>query len=208
MPNWLGVEVPPGLLASEVMPVDEGPIKLRCLILWDPEPGPAGSLPGLKDGLAAELREALMLLLIERAKRWCLTISPEPPLLVSEAELSAAALGAEAVLIVRPTMARLGKSHAEDIRGDLAHGCGVIFGATLGGGWYLLTMSPVRQDLLDAAGNGTDGTAGDLLAAATKGADLEAGMLRAERNLETLDDLAAARVDPMTPEDIAALIRI
>ncbi|MEI7559272.1 MAG: hypothetical protein WCJ63_01655, partial [Actinomycetes bacterium] len=84
----------------------------------------------------------------------------------------------------------------------------VIFGATLGGGWYLLTMSPVRQDLLDAAGNGTDGTAGDLLAAATKGADLEAGMLRAERNLETLDDLAAARVDPMTPEDIAALIRI
>jgi len=177
---------------------------IKAVVLVD---APAGSsLPALEGALPLDRREALSGALLRRTGEWAKTLTGMEPSVVEIDGLAAATAGAETVVIVRPALVRLSLDHAHDVRDDLAHGCGLVVGPTLTGGWYLLALSPVNQDLIQAAGDGTSGTAGSLLAAAQNVSGLEVGLLGAERDLVRPADVKAAQADPLVDLEISRLI--
>ena len=177
---------------------------LRAIVLIESAEG--GSLRGLSGQLDEQARSALSAALLTRTREWAASVSGASPVECNLAGLAAAADGAEAVLVLRPALISYGESLTDDLRSDLSAGCGLVVGPTLTGGWYLLALSPTNLDLLKAAGDGGARSAGGLLAAAREVAGLEAGLLRAERDLVTDADLRAAQADPLIDPEIAALI--
>ena len=145
--------------------------------------------------------------LLRRTKDWAreLTgVDPEVLELPRDAERLASAEGA--VLLLRPALVRLSPEQSSDLIDDLQAGCNLIFGPTLAGGWYLLALNPADPDLVAAAGDGSPGSAGRLLAAARHRESIEVGMLRAERDLNADSDLRAAAADPLVDIELSRLL--
>ena len=179
-------------------------VELRALVLV--ENPDLGVLPGLAGQLDNAAREALSSKLLDRATEWATTVAAGEPVVTDLKGLAAAADGAESLLVLRPALISYGAGLAADLRSDLDAGCGLIVGPTLTGGWYLLALAPANLDLLRAAGDGGPRSAGGLLGAARGVPNLEAGLLRAERDLVSDADLRAAQADPLVDPEVAALI--
>ena len=126
--------------------------------------------------------------------------------IVEPSGIAAASQGATTLVLVRTALVRLAAGHAEDVKGDLKSGCGLVIGPTLVGGWYLLAFQPPADQLIEAAGDGSAGSAGSMIAAARGLRDIEVGLLRAERDLVRSADLTAARSDPLIDIELVGLL--
>ncbi len=107
------------------------------------------------------------------------------------------------LLVVGTDLPALAPAHAAAALADLAAGCDVAIGPALGGGYYLIALPAPRRDLfaLPPGAWGTDEVMALTLGVARQ-ADLAVGLLRAERDLDTPADAAAALADPLTPAAI------
>jgi len=182
---------------------------IRCFVLVDEQSGIA--FPELArrapSDAARKGLEDLAGALLRRTKDWARELigaDPEVLELPREAERLASAEGT--VLLLRPALVRLSPEQAGDLVDDLEAGCNLIFGPTLAGGWYLLALNPADADLIAAAGDGSPGSAGRLLAAARHHDGMEVGMLRAERDLNVDSDLRAAAADPLVDIELTRLL--
>ncbi len=110
-------------------------------------------------------------------------------------------------LIVGTDLPALAPAHAAAALADLAEGSDLAIGPALDGGYYLLALPAPRAGLfaLPPDAWGTEQVMALTLGAAGA-ADLEVGLLRAERDLDTPDDAAAALADPLTPAEIRAAL--
>jgi uncharacterized protein DUF2064 len=183
--------------------------------------GPAVLLARLGDGgrrelansLGSERGRAVAELLEAQAESWARE--------AGEGELHVADLGASLaeqvgwiaeqesrpVVVVWPSLARLRPDLRPAIVGDLAAGCDVVFGPLVDGGLYLLGFQrplPLVTDLLGGEVQ-PDGFTASMSVAADSG--LEIGYLRPERSLASLDGVALALADPLTPENIRQLLK-
>jgi hypothetical protein len=186
-------------------------------------PGPA-CLAGLAPRLDAAARRRLQLLLIARAVGWAAgaTRGDRRVLLVLEggaaddaavvaalpAGVQVVAAGAPArlpgpVLLAGAAWPRVGPEHAAAAWADLDAGAAAVYGPALDGGAYLLALAePPPGPLALPAGPGGLGRA--MEAARMRGEEI--GLLRHERALADVEDLAAFMADPrLAPELRAAL---
>ena len=167
---------------------------------------------------AAEVGEAWIAVAPERAEDEVRPLVPATARLVAQrgaehGERIAAAVdevleGGERPLLIAGTREpRLGRAHAEAALSDLAAGCDLVFGPALTGGFYLVGITRARPELfaLPSDAWGTPRVMEGMLDAARAEA-LEVGLLRPERGLVTAADARAARLDPLTPPEIAALL--
>ena len=113
-------------------------------------------------------------------------------------------LDAGPLLIARADCPWLGPDHAAAAIGDLDAGCGVVFGATLEGGWYLAGLREPRAELLGV----TEGVGGGIGPVVRRARELgiEVGMLRHERVLAAPGDVAALLADPVLPAELRSAI--
>jgi hypothetical protein len=115
-----------------------------------------------------------------------------------------ARIGRGPLLIARADCPQLGPVHAAAALDDLAAGCGVVFGATLEGDWYLAGLRDPRPELLTVADERAGGIAPVIRRARELG--VEVGMLRHERVLATPEDAAALLADPLLDTELRAAI--
>jgi hypothetical protein len=115
-----------------------------------------------------------------------------------------ARIGRGPLLIARADCPQLGPVHAAAALDDLAAGCGVVFGATLEGDWYLAGLRDPRPELLTVADERAGGIAPVIRRAHELG--VEVGMLRHERVLATPEDAAALLADPLLDTELRAAI--
>ena len=111
------------------------------------------------------------------------------------------------LLIVWPELPRWRPDHAEAALTDLADGCQVALGPVFDGGFYLLALARPLSGLLGlltATWRSVDGLG--IALAAAQSADIEAGMLRAERALRTPGDVRAALADPLLDDELRAVL--
>jgi glycosyltransferase A (GT-A) superfamily protein (DUF2064 family) len=110
------------------------------------------------------------------------------------------------LLVVWPDLPRLRPEHASAALGDLEAGCDVVLGPSIDGGFYLIGMQrplPALFALPESAWRSADVMT--LGIAAAREAELEVGILRAERALHRPADVRAALADPLLPP---ALVKI
>ena len=196
-------------------------------------PGDPGALAGLAPVLDADRRAALQAVLLRRAAAWAAAVAPGGAFLAAtrggvsgllppgvtvlpadgerpEAMVAAAVarIGRGPLLVAGAACPRLAAVHAEAALSDLAAGCGVVFGATLEGDWYLAGLREPRPELLaiapDAPPQRSAGLGPVLQRARELGA--EVGLLRHERVLATPGDAAALLADPLLPAEIRAAL--
>jgi hypothetical protein len=116
------------------------------------------------------------------------------------------------VLLVAPDVPGLDGELAAAVRDDLAAGCDVVIGAGHDARPYLVALSSPTPEGLQLADGGL---AGGVLASLSRAREAarsttEAalfGMLRSERRLASAADARALAIDPLTPPDLAALLR-
>jgi hypothetical protein len=116
--------------------------------------------------------------------------------------------GGGPVLVVWPDLPRLRPEHASAALDDLAAGCDVVLGPVIDGGFYLVGLArPLPQlfALPERDWRGPDVMKVGL--AAVTEAQLELGILRAERGLHRPGDVRAALADPCLPGDLARILR-
>ena len=184
--------------------------------------------------LGSQRCAALQALLIRRVAAWAAAAAPRSAFLAVEGSLddvasllpagvtafaqegrdpagvleaAVARIGRGPLLIAGTDCARLGAAHATAALDDLAAGCDVVIGATLGGGWYLAGLREPRPELLTVAPEAwrrEGGFALVLKRAAELGA--EVGMLRHERLLVTPADAEALLADPLLPDELRAAL--
>jgi hypothetical protein len=187
-------------------------------------PGDPAALAGIAPLLDSERRAALQAVLVRRAAAWAAAAAAPgaafvaiardgdvgallpPGVTAFTADLPAAIhrIGRSPLLIARADCPRLGPEHAAGALADLAAGCGLVFGATLGGGWYLAGLREPRPELLTVAQHRAGGIGPVLQAAHELGA--EVGMLRHERVLATPGDAAALLADPLLPQEVRSAL--
>lgn len=112
------------------------------------------------------------------------------------------------LLIVWPDLPRLRRDHAAAAAGDLAAGCDIVLGPAIDGGFYLIGLArPLPQlfALSEQAWRSAD--AMTLAVGAAREAELEVGLLRAERALHRPADVRAALADPLLPDDLGRILR-
>jgi hypothetical protein len=111
------------------------------------------------------------------------------------------------VLIVWPDLARWRREHAVAALGDLAAGCDVALGPEFDGGFYMIGLArpvPALFQLPERAWRSPDAMSAAIVAA--READLEVGLLRAERGLRRPEDVRALLADPLTDPEIRELL--
>jgi glycosyltransferase A (GT-A) superfamily protein (DUF2064 family) len=111
------------------------------------------------------------------------------------------------IVIVWPDLPYLREAHTEAVLADLDAGVDVILGPVFDGGYYLIALSrplPSLFALPEQVWRGPD-TLSQVLGVAAK-ADLEVGLLRAERALHRPADVRAALADPMLPEALGRVL--
>jgi glycosyltransferase A (GT-A) superfamily protein (DUF2064 family) len=112
------------------------------------------------------------------------------------------------LIIVWPDLPRLRPAHANGALDDLGAGCDVVFGPAIDGGLYMVAIGrplPKLFSLPEQAWRSPDVMT--MGVAAAREADLEIGILRAERALHRPADLRAALADPLLPESLAKILR-
>jgi uncharacterized protein len=117
------------------------------------------------------------------------------------------ARGSGPLLIVWPDLPRLRRAHAEAALDDLRSGCDVVFGPVFDGGFYLVAISrplPHLFALPELSWRSSD--AMSMALAAAREANLEVGILRAERALHRPADLRAALADPTLVDSVARVL--
>jgi hypothetical protein len=116
------------------------------------------------------------------------------------------------VLLIAPDVPGLDGELAAAVADDLAAGCDVVVGAAHDARPYLVALSSPTPEGLALAG-GT--LAGGVLAAVSRAQEAAGrapgsglfGMVRSERRLASPADARALALDPLTPPDLAALLR-
>ncbi len=114
------------------------------------------------------------------------------------------ARGPGPLIIVWPDLPQLRSAHADAALDDLRAGCDVVFGPVFDGGFYLIAIArpiPVLFRLSEQLWRGADAMTMGL--AAARDADLELGILRAERALHRPADVRAALADPTLAGPVA-----
>ena len=112
------------------------------------------------------------------------------------------------LLIVWPDLPRLRPEHAAGALDDLGAGCDVVLGPAIDGGLYLIGLRrplPKLFALPEQVWRSPDVMA--IGVAAVRDADLQIGILRAERALHRPADVRAALVDPLLPEAVRRVLR-
>jgi hypothetical protein len=160
--------------------------------------------PALDEELGAERAGALRELLGRRALAWAAAHAPVLHAAVADGGAAVAALDGHAgpVLLVAPDVPGLDDRLARAALEDIAEGAGLAMAPATDGRPFLLVLARADPDLVRAASDGLP----DRQAAAdlTEG---EFGLLRSERRLVTPGDARAFAADPLTPPDLAALLR-
>jgi glycosyltransferase A (GT-A) superfamily protein (DUF2064 family) len=111
------------------------------------------------------------------------------------------------LLIVWPDLPRLRPGHASSALDDLHHGCDVVLGPAIDGGFYLIGIDrplPKLFALPENAWRSPDVMTIGL--AAARDAGLELGLLRPERALHRPADVRAALADPLLPPELARVL--
>ncbi len=111
------------------------------------------------------------------------------------------------VIIIWPELPRFTMAHAQAVLGDLEAGMDLVLGPVYEGGYYLLALArplPELFELPEQAWRGPDSLP-QLLQAAIA-ANLEVGLLRAERSLHRPTDVRAALADPQLPDLVARVL--
>ena len=111
------------------------------------------------------------------------------------------------LLVVGTDCPRLDLRHAAAGLADIADGADASFGPAMDGGYYLVAMREPRADLfaLPREEWGGETVLARTLALAAR-SQLEVGMLRMERDLDTPADARAFLADPLTPLEIRAAL--
>lgn len=111
------------------------------------------------------------------------------------------------LLIVWPDLPRLRPELAVAAAGDLTAGCDVTLGPAIDGGFYLIGMArPLPQLFALSEQSWRSADAMTLAVGAARDAELEVGILRAERALHRPPDVRAALADPLLAEDLRRIL--
>ena len=124
-----------------------------------------------------------------------------------EAAATVFATGHAPLLLVTAECPSLAAWHATAALDDLAAGCDLVIGPVVDGGWYLIGLArpiPELAELPADSWHTPDVMA--LATAAARAAGLEVGLLRPERRLVSAGDIRAALADPLTPDDVRAVL--
>jgi hypothetical protein len=160
--------------------------------------------PALDDALGAERAQALHAALRERAEAWARAHGPALQATVADAPAAVEALRghAGAVLLVAPDVPGLDDRIARAALADLAAGAPLAMAPATDGRPFLVALANAEPRLvLEAAGGLPDRQAAAALI------DGELGLLRSERRLVGPGDARAFAADPLTPPELAALLR-
>jgi uncharacterized protein len=112
------------------------------------------------------------------------------------------------VILVGVDTPQLGAAHADAALGDLRDGIDVTVGPAADGGYYLIGLREPNDALFALPAElwgGSEVLVRTLEAAGAAG--LTVAMLRSERDLDDADDARAMLADPLTPPEIAAVLR-
>jgi glycosyltransferase A (GT-A) superfamily protein (DUF2064 family) len=111
------------------------------------------------------------------------------------------------LLIVWPELPAFRSEHASGALGDLGAGCDLVLGPVIDGGLYLLGIPRLLAKLFALPDDPWRSSDVMVLAiAAAREAELEIGVLRAERGLQQPTDVRSALADPLLPKGIAAIL--
>jgi glycosyltransferase A (GT-A) superfamily protein (DUF2064 family) len=138
-----------------------------------------------------------------RALAWAAVHGPALHAQVADGAAVVAALDGHApVLLVAPDVPGLDHRLAEAALADLAGGAELAFAPATDGRAFLVALAHPEPALVRAA---ADGLPDRGAAAALAGGEF--GLLRSERRLVGPGDARAFAADPLTPPDLAALLR-
>jgi glycosyltransferase A (GT-A) superfamily protein (DUF2064 family) len=112
------------------------------------------------------------------------------------------------LLVVWPDLPQLRPEHAEAALSDLEAGCDLVLGPVIDGGFYLVGLARPLPKLFALPEQ--DWRSRDVMKvglAAVTAAELDLGILRAERALQRPADVRAALADPCLPGEIGRILR-
>jgi len=160
--------------------------------------------PALDDALGAAGAAAVRGFLAGRALDWAAAHAPALHAAVDDATAAVGALDGHdgPVLLVAPDVPGLDDRLAEAALADLVEGAQLAMAPATDGRPFLVALAGADPDLVRAAAEGLP----DRQAAAEL-IEGELGLLRSERRLVTPGDARAFAADPLTPPDLAALLR-
>jgi len=160
--------------------------------------------PALDDAIGAERAGTLRGLLARRALGWAAAHAPSLHATVDDGAAAVAALDGHAgpVLLVAPDVPGLDDRLAHAALADIAAGASFAMAPATDGRPFLVALAQAEPALVRAAADGLPDRQ-----AATDLIDGELGLLRSERRLVTPGDARAFAADPLTPPDLAALLR-
>jgi hypothetical protein len=140
-----------------------------------------------------------------RARRWASEVAPGHAYEATSLDAAAVAVHGHAgpLLLAAPDVPALDVAVARVALQDLAAGCDVVIGVAHDALPYLVAMPRPDDDLIALAASGFTG--GVLQGFGERGLTL--GMLAHHRRLATAADARSFALDPLTPPDLAALLR-
>ena len=144
-------------------------------------------------------------LLRERTRRWAAAVAPGNAFEATSLSAAAAAIHGHAgpLFLAAPDVPALDEAVARVALDDLAAGCDIVIGVAHDALPYLVAMPRPDDELVRIAAEGFTG--GVLPAFGRRGLTL--GMLAHHRRLATVADARAFALDPLTPPEIAELLR-
>jgi hypothetical protein len=168
---------------------------------------------GLDAFLGAARARRLRAVLLERALRWGHSVATAVHHAAESEDVPRLLAGHRGpVLLIAPDVPGLDGALAAAVADDLAAGCDVVVGAAHDARPYLVGLSSPTPEGLALA----DGVlAGGVLGAVSRAREAAGGapgsglfgMVRSERRLSSPADARALALDPLTPPDLAALLR-
>jgi hypothetical protein len=140
-----------------------------------------------------------------RARRWAAAIAPAHAFEATSLRAAAAAVhGHEGpLLLAAPDVPALDEAVARVALDDIAAGCDIVVGVAHDALPYLVALPRLDDALVELAAAGFAG--GTLPRFVDSG--LTVGMLPHHRRLTSAADARAFALDPLTPPEIAALVR-
>jgi hypothetical protein len=161
--------------------------------------------PTLAALLGAEAAARLADELRARARRWAVAVAPGHAYEATTLAAAAAAVHGHGgpLLLAAPDVPALDEAVARVALDDLAAGCDIVLGVAHDALPYLVALPRPEDELIELAAAGFAG--GVLQAFGDRGLTL--GMLAHHRRLATAADARAFALDPLTPPELAGLLR-